>query len=572
MSRRPPVIPDTPIHAAELHIGSGVLFDIVVIATGSDAKMSPLCDDVPRAMLSIGGKPLIWHCLRHWVDNGVRQVFLCLHEYDRTAIQIAVQELFPKVTFHMVDVKPNLESGSATTSCHALAAYRDFKRSELRGTPAGYLRDALVVNCDTILTKVDLQPFLMNFYANVATVGVLLWRVAPRLEVAAAAAPSSKGAGGGKKGGAHEHLEYKKYQEDFVSVIAEPDDETSVLSSLASSKQPNMMSSPPVLEHFRLHFLEHGLDEANVSIGFAARRPNLVCFADASDAGVYLLRPAALDYICRESKEDPSLQLDTDLIPTLARSQHTTINSAKQAFKTPGDKLELKDLSVHWALQSTGQLSSLSMLNSVQPFASSAAVNDTLKVVCTVLNERAEMPTNILRQTFPPSIRRVTSADAYVAVSQEYLATFNLAQSRLHELNHSGTPAAQREGPPPSLSDCVCFASTPSFFPYSSTGAATLDELVAEHSAAQPSRRVVESLVLSPSHDSSYITRSIIGRGVTFGKDCRVTNSIIMDHVELGDKTIISNAVIGGGAEIRPNQTVSKTMIAPRTIVGGEDE
>ncbi len=54
----------------------------------------------------------------------------------------------------------------------------------------------------------------------------------------------------------------------------------------------------------------------------------------------------------------------------------------------------------------------------------------------------------------------------------------------------------------------------------------------------------VASFVSNGSQISGEVTHSIVGRGVTIGKGCKIDNCIIMPDVEIGPNTILSNVIV----------------------------
>ena len=111
------------------------------------------------------------------------------------------------------------------------------------------------------------------------------------------------------------------------------------------------------MSHHRLHYIYplEGKPEVRITMAFAARRPDLTFAADVVDVHVYLVSRWVLDFIA-ESAGIADMTVRKDIIPLLARSQHTIANTSEKSFVTPSEKLHTS-IPLHW----TGEGADLSV-------------------------------------------------------------------------------------------------------------------------------------------------------------------------------------------------------------------
>jgi NDP-sugar pyrophosphorylase family protein len=548
---------DVSVRASEVHVSCGLLYDLVFLAGGPASKLSPLCNETAKPMLSIGNRPLITYVVRPWVEKGARTMFICAHDYAMSAMQIALERDFPNVLFKFVTVaadRPANERAAGdndddgldlpTTSCDALTAFYAAKKAlRIEGVPEGLPRDVLVVSGDTILAKVDIEPFIDNFYSSFSSANVLLWR--PKQVDKTAAAPEPK-KGTKTTKPAHKFPDKKAWQHDFACVGYEETLPSALASSSAVGHPDGVLVS-----HHRLHYIQPYEDAPTptLSMGFAARRPNLTFCADVVDAHVYLLKQWVVEFVANIAKNHPMLDdiasLRLDIIPLLARSQHALVRSEERKFITPFEKLLVEKMpaaiGADWAtdLSSTRSIGSLNAARlSSNPTAPPCTKADALRVTCTIYQEAPIVAENL------HSIRRVNTRDNYLALHHEVLQM----------LPPHGAPANADD--------------------VTAIGIMCLDQFADEHDSvissipAAFSSHVSQSLLRSaPAHAETYITRSIVGQRVVLGKGVRITNSIIGDNVELEDNTTIVNSVLGGGVVVKAGVRIASCFAAPQVLV-----
>ncbi|CCW68591.1 unnamed protein product [Phytomonas sp. Hart1] len=209
---------------------SSCMLDVVIFACGESHDLMPLCAFEPKSMLRICNRPLIWYCLAPWINAGFRTFFICVNEDYATQHTYLTRE-FPDLEFHFVLVPLNLNEHPSTT-CDAVKAYLKYKEfmhragtdgyvvdemrspetiaecsdgergtaSSMLGSVAGFNanlsassshrdplkaeyaalhgmhRDAVLLNCETILAGIDIESFVASFYSSLASVMTLFFR------------------------------------------------------------------------------------------------------------------------------------------------------------------------------------------------------------------------------------------------------------------------------------------------------------------------------------------------------------------------------------------------------------
>ncbi|CCW62253.1 unnamed protein product [Phytomonas sp. EM1] len=654
------------------------MLDVVIFAGGESFDLVPLCAFEPKSMLRICNRPLIWYCLAPWIEAGFRTFFLCVNE-DYATLHTYLTREFHDVEFHFVLVPLTLNDHPSTT-CDAVKAYLKYKEfmhrsgadgytveevrpsetnmegndgervvvSGVRGSVAGFNanpsisgsnrdpltvehavlhgmhRDAVLLNCDTILAGIDIERFVTSFYTSLASVMALFFR--PYVEPAAppvhekgrekkksgaAAEPARKaftyeyscigyeeekatatmvaiGEGGdSSKGGVRKGFEMPFLSMTDVSsaVIAPTHLVPNAPTGPASTPVP--MADDEVMMRHRLYYV-YPLDdnpELRITMGFAARRPNMIFAANVVDANVYIVKHWVLDFIA-QSAGIPDENVNKSIIPLLARNQHTTINTSENVFLTPDKKIG-STIPTHWMFTKCAEAIDVQLLNAV-PGLLLPEKADNLRVFCTILEEQPYTPCKVYR---------INTRDNFQAISQEIIRIkCQLLQSSPDPTSQSTglAPVQPRTGlgmgSPDRHDACVTtsplpvpvsrkgfssFTVFPAGPPMQSGGAIALllptNPFTLKSRIGDQQVYIVDSFVESVPSVNTFITRSVIGPNVTIGEGARITDSIILANVEIGAKTAILNSVVGTGAVISAAKRITNCIVAPRCYVE-EDE
>jgi len=81
----------------------------VILAGGLGTRISEETDRVPKPMITIGGKPIIWHIMKIYSHYGVSDFVICLGYKG-----YMVKEYFTNYFIHSSDVTVNLKTGDFT--------------------------------------------------------------------------------------------------------------------------------------------------------------------------------------------------------------------------------------------------------------------------------------------------------------------------------------------------------------------------------------------------------------------------------------------------------------------------
>src|SRR5437016_665378 len=51
---------------------------VVILCGGFGTRIRDVAEDIPKAMIPIGGRPILWHIMRGYAHYGYRRFVLCL--------------------------------------------------------------------------------------------------------------------------------------------------------------------------------------------------------------------------------------------------------------------------------------------------------------------------------------------------------------------------------------------------------------------------------------------------------------------------------------------------------------
>ena len=49
----------------------------ILLAGGYGTRLSEETDDIPKPMIRIGGKPIIWHIMKNYSEHGINDFIIC---------------------------------------------------------------------------------------------------------------------------------------------------------------------------------------------------------------------------------------------------------------------------------------------------------------------------------------------------------------------------------------------------------------------------------------------------------------------------------------------------------------
>lgn len=73
------------IHPTKIHDGKGIM-KAMIFAAGLGSRLRPLTDNLPKALVPIGGKPLLQHVIEKLKEAGVTEIIINLHHFAEQII------------------------------------------------------------------------------------------------------------------------------------------------------------------------------------------------------------------------------------------------------------------------------------------------------------------------------------------------------------------------------------------------------------------------------------------------------------------------------------------------------
>ena len=83
----------------------------VILAGGAGTRLSEETVLRPKPMVEIGGRPILWHIMKHYAAHGIQEFIVCLGYKG-----YMIKEYFANYALHMSDV--TLDFGSGLTTVH----------------------------------------------------------------------------------------------------------------------------------------------------------------------------------------------------------------------------------------------------------------------------------------------------------------------------------------------------------------------------------------------------------------------------------------------------------------------
>ncbi|XP_073447604.1 translation initiation factor eIF2B subunit gamma [Aquarana catesbeiana] len=239
----------------------------VVMAVGGGSRMSDLTSSIPKALLPVGNKPLLWYPLSMLERAGFEEVIVV----TTREVQKFVPDMKMKVEVVCLPEDKALEMGTADSLRHIYSKIKT---------------DVLVVSCD-LITEVALHEVIDLFRAHNATLSMLMRKAAEPSEHV----PGQKG-------------KQKAVEErDFIGV----DDSDSRLLLLANEED-----------------LDDGL---KLKKRILQRYPRIHIKMGMVDAHLYCLRKYVVDYLMAN---DFFSSIRRELVPYLVRKQFSSHKKVEQ--------------------------------------------------------------------------------------------------------------------------------------------------------------------------------------------------------------------------------------------------
>ncbi|XP_051663502.1 translation initiation factor eIF-2B subunit gamma [Manacus candei] len=243
-------------------------FQAVVMAAGGGSRMTDLTSSIPKPLLPVGNRPLLWYPLNLLERAGFEEVIVI----TRKEIQ-KMLNLDTKMKLDFVCISDNMDMGTADSLRHI---HQKIKT------------DVLVLSCD-LITDVDLYKVVDLFRTHDATLSMLMKKTHEPTEVV----PGQKG----KK----KPVE----QRDFIGV-----DDT--------GKRLLFMANEADLD-----------EELVIKRSILQKHPRMHIRTGLMDAHLYCLKKYVVDFLV-ENRTITSLR--SELIPHLVRKQFSSPTSLQQGL------------------------------------------------------------------------------------------------------------------------------------------------------------------------------------------------------------------------------------------------
>src|SRR5680860_144537 len=79
---------------------------VVILAGGRGTRLSEETHAIPKPMVAIGGRPILWHIMRHYASFGFTEFVVALGYKG-----YVIKEYFANYLLHGCDISVNLGSG-----------------------------------------------------------------------------------------------------------------------------------------------------------------------------------------------------------------------------------------------------------------------------------------------------------------------------------------------------------------------------------------------------------------------------------------------------------------------------
>lgn len=79
----------------------------VILAGGMGTRISEETDQIPKPMIQIGGKPILWHIMKQYAHHGINEFIICLGYKG-----YIIKEYFTNYFYHISDLTVDLGEGS----------------------------------------------------------------------------------------------------------------------------------------------------------------------------------------------------------------------------------------------------------------------------------------------------------------------------------------------------------------------------------------------------------------------------------------------------------------------------
>ena len=79
---------------------------VVILAGGMGTRLSEETDRIPKPLVEVGGRPILWHIMKHYSHHGISEFMICLGYKG-----YAIKNYFKDYLLHLSDVTMDLATG-----------------------------------------------------------------------------------------------------------------------------------------------------------------------------------------------------------------------------------------------------------------------------------------------------------------------------------------------------------------------------------------------------------------------------------------------------------------------------
>src|SRR4051812_39228895 len=87
---------------------------VVILCGGQGTRLRDVAEDLPKPMVQIGGRPILWHIMKYYAQAGLKEFVLCLGYKGQV-----IRDFFLNYEAHTNDFTLTLGSGESAITYHS---------------------------------------------------------------------------------------------------------------------------------------------------------------------------------------------------------------------------------------------------------------------------------------------------------------------------------------------------------------------------------------------------------------------------------------------------------------------
>eukprot|EP00128_Syssomonas_multiformis_P010078 Colp12_sorted_trinity150504_noHs@23999 len=121
-------------------------FQVVVMAGGGGSRMMPFSQDIPKPLIPIANKPMVWYILNQLEKAGFEEVILVHQARHADKMKQTISEHFPQLRVDLVGVEEDIGNNCKIANCIIMDNVKIEDGVKLEGTIVAH-RAVLHNNC-----------------------------------------------------------------------------------------------------------------------------------------------------------------------------------------------------------------------------------------------------------------------------------------------------------------------------------------------------------------------------------------------------------------------------------------